>query len=97
MTGDFGAERYQIDESRTAISHLDGEAVVLDVRHGTYFSLNSSASELWPALARGATHDELVSALARPDAETVDREQVSRDVDDFLQTLRTEGLLVEQA
>jgi alpha-beta hydrolase superfamily lysophospholipase len=96
MTTSSEVRRYRVDEKRLATSHVEGEAVVLDVRGGTYFSLNRSAGALWSVLTRGATHDELVGALVEPDAEPAVRQRVSRDVDAFLDSLRAEGMLEEQ-
>jgi hypothetical protein len=90
-----GTKRYRIDETRLASSHLDGEAVVLDVPNSTYFGLNRTAAALWSALTRGATHEELVAELAPAGADAPLRAQISRDVEDFLAALRAEGMLEE--
>jgi hypothetical protein len=97
MTAESRTQRYRIAETRLATSHLEGEAVILDLHRGTYFSLNRTASILWAALTGGATHDELVGALVGSDVQPAERQRVSQDVDTFLEMLRTEGMLDEQA
>jgi len=41
----------------------DGEAAVIDLRNGVYFSLNSTGALLWPLLVEGTTVDALVARV----------------------------------
>lgn len=70
---------------------IEDEVVAVDTVTSTYLSANGSGLLLWRELARGATHDELVSRLV--DAYGIDRERASGDVDQFVEDLSTQGLL----
>ena len=54
--------------------------------------LNGSGALLWKTLEQGATREELVQALtSRYD---VSREEATRDVDEFIETLNKVGCLL---
>jgi hypothetical protein len=72
--------------------HLDDEIVVLDGREGTYLSINGSGALLWPSLATGATSEELIGTLVK--TYEVDESQARADTEQFVASLRAQGLLV---
>ncbi len=70
---------------------VEGEIVALDLQAQTYLAINRSGAALWPALAEGATQEDLVARLiARFD---IDKEKALADVDAFLDVLRQHDLL----
>jgi hypothetical protein len=70
---------------------LDDEIVVLDSKEGTYLAINGSGAVLWPALAAGATREELVKSLV--DTYRIDEQVAARDADAFVASLEARGLL----
>lgn len=56
-------------------------------------TLNDSGALLWRVLEDGGGREELISALT--DAYDVDSAQAGRDTDEFLDTLRQVGCLME--
>lgn len=44
---------------------VDGEAMILDVTSGDYFSLNPVATEIWVLLQQGSSREEIVRRIAR--------------------------------
>lgn len=74
---------------------VDGEVVLLDLGSSRYFSVNSSGSLLWALLARGATDSELAAELER--AYGLEPGQAGSDVNDFLRSLNSYGLLAGSA
>jgi hypothetical protein len=72
----------------------DGEAAVIDLRTGAYFSLNPTAALLWPLLVEGSTTESLV---AHADASTDGGPEVGPAVESFVAALVTEGLVEEVA
>jgi hypothetical protein len=70
-------------------------AVLLDVRKGTYFSLNNVGVEVWRRLEAGLTLGQIEEAIAADFAAPAD--VVSRDVQQFVRALEGKALLhVEQ-
>ena len=70
---------------------VDGEVVLLNLDDGAFFSLTSTAAEIW-SLIDGARNREAVIAelAARHDA---DRAAVTADLDPFLAELQARGFL----
>jgi hypothetical protein len=64
---------------------LDGAHVLLSMRAGAYFDLNSVASAIWQMLAEPCRVDRIFAALR--DDYDADAPTIARDVTPFLQTL----------
>ena len=70
---------------------IDGEVVALARKDSTYLSVNRCGTALWPALARGATVDELVQILL--ERFEVEPARARADVEAFLDSLDQRGLI----
>ena len=70
---------------------VEGEIVALDLRDSLYLAINRTGAVLWPALAEGTSHAELVDLLVR--SFDVEPERASDDVDAFLDALGDRGLI----
>ena len=42
---------------------IDGEAVILDMKTGVYYSLDTVGTEIWNLLDNGATETELIDKI----------------------------------
>ena len=82
--------RFRIREGVESVIDPDG-AVLLDVRHGTYFSLNDVGAEIWQQLQSGASMAELEAHVVQ--LYDVPPETVRHDVRQFLDGLRHRGLV----
>jgi hypothetical protein len=80
--------------SREVVSEvIDGEAVILDLRCGRYYTADGVGAAVWEAALAGMLRSDIVESCrtrfpAQPAAD--------RDVDEFLEQLVTAGLLVPQ-
>ena len=70
---------------------VDGQLVAVDTRTSTYLAANPTGLLLWETLAAGTTRDVLVERLV--ERYGIDAERAAADVDHFLDSLRTRGLL----
>src|SRR5262245_21398283 len=57
------SERYAVDEARIVSEVIDGEAVIVNLTNGYYYSLDRSAAEIWGWLEAGRSIAEIVSAI----------------------------------
>jgi coenzyme PQQ synthesis protein D (PqqD) len=73
---------------------VEGEVVAVDLRTSTYLAVNASGAKLWPALASGATRDQLTDVLV--DQFQLPRDQARSDVEAFVRMLEHENLLLEE-
>ncbi|MBC8646762.1 MAG: PqqD family protein [Thermoanaerobaculia bacterium] len=72
---------------------IDGEAVVINLQTGAYYSLVGSAAAIWEALER-----ELPPALVRESLEarfSTSGDEIDRALEEFVEVLRGEGLVVD--
>jgi hypothetical protein len=82
--------RYQVS-SQVINEVIDGEAVMIDLATGSYYSLNDIGSAIWSSIEAGASHAEIVEMLAqRYDAPLPEIEPA---VDELLDRLEREGLV----
>jgi hypothetical protein len=70
----------------------DGEAAVIDLRNGIYFSLNSTGALLWPLLVEGTTVDALVARVISPSDQV---SNVAPAIESFVAALAAAGLIEE--
>lgn len=71
---------------------IDGEAVLINLATGVYYSMRGSGAFLWSRLESGSNVALLSAALAARYG--LDSMQARRDVERLVGELRTEGLLV---
>jgi hypothetical protein len=71
---------------------IGGDALVLNLRDETVFSLNPTGARIAELIRTGISLDEVIDALCREYG--ADREEVARDVDDLVSTLLSRGLVV---
>jgi hypothetical protein len=71
---------------------VDDEIVVLIKGSSTYAAINSAGAAIWPALAKGATREELVTLLQKRFG--IDSGRAAKDADAFIATLAEQDLLV---
>lgn len=71
---------------------IGGDALVLNLRTETVFSLNATGGRIAELIAAGTGLDAVIDTLS---AEySADRAEVARDVNDLVKTLVARGLLV---
>jgi hypothetical protein len=70
----------------------DQEAAIINLKTGTYYSLNPTGAEIWSFIEKNSTNDEIISEFNRCyDVEMVD---VANIINDFIKNLETEDLIV---
>lgn len=80
-----------VQDAEPTAANLDGGAVLLSVRAGSYFNFNAVAAEIWTMLATPCRVGRIFEALS--DDHDVDAETLRRDVTPFLQTLLDQRLV----
>lgn len=70
---------------------LDGEAVLLDLRSGKYFGLNSTGARVWTSLKDGLERAAIAKVLT--EEFEVDAARARADVDAFIAALMDRGLI----
>jgi hypothetical protein len=85
-------ERFRLNSPNVIAETIDGEAILVDLRTGSYYSIQGSGSTLWDAIAAGASVGSLADEVAT--AYSVDRAAAEEAVSSFCAELEREGLIV---
>jgi hypothetical protein len=84
--------KFRVNSAQIAYELIDGEVVVIHLRHGSYHNLSSSAAWLWAELLQGATVTQLQALLATlPGAPAA--EVAAAVTAEFLATLQAADLI----
>ncbi|MGH2633375.1 MAG: PqqD family protein [Tepidiformaceae bacterium] len=87
--------RYRLNAPEVVTETLDGEALIVHLTSGCYYSCRGIGEAVWARLLAGDTADEAANALAS--SFSVAAARVEDDVRTFLAQVIEEGLLVESA
>jgi hypothetical protein len=70
----------------------DGDVVILSLRSGVYYGLNSVAARVWNLIQKPSTVMEIVDTLVRE--YEIDPEQCKAEVEQLLKDLEENGLIM---
>lgn len=70
---------------------LNGEMVLLDMRNGEYFGINSTGSQIWQDMSQGITLVDIVASLSQ--SFKLEEEMATADVTSFVRRLAEIGLV----
>lgn len=86
------SDRLRINAPSVVAETIDGEAVIMNLKSGSYYSTESVGSEIWNWLEQGWQRHAIVEALgARYEA---DRQTIAGAVSAFFDDLIAQGLVV---
>jgi len=85
-------EFIQPNNSQIAAKVMEGEAILINLTTGIYYSLDDVGSELWEAIVQGTSEAVLTEWVAS--AYDLDVAQAGTDVAGFVQALQAEEIIV---
>jgi len=83
--------RFSIDREAIATKVIDGEAIIINLASGLYYSTDGVGAVVWERLAAGQSAAEILAALGETFG--VGRDQLDGDVASFVSSLLAEGLV----
>jgi hypothetical protein len=84
--------RYRVNSPQVINETIDGEAIMINLATGSYYSLDRVGGEVWALLEASLPVDDIVVQLGRR-YDAVEND-IRRGVDDLLQRLSSEELVV---
>ena len=87
-------DRFRINSPNVIHEVIDDEAVVVDMKNGTYYSLEGAGADIWSLLERGDSVGQVVDALAA--RFSGGRETIEAGVQELVSRLREEKLIVPE-
>lgn len=86
-------QAYAVNDAKVVSETIEGEAIIINLETGTYYSMNETGSLVWDALRSGTPFGGIVGELvARYDAT---RDVVTASVVKIIESLLTEGIILE--
>jgi hypothetical protein len=82
---------YEINAPSVSGEIIDGEAIVLHLRNGHYFSMEGSAAMIWAGIERRVSQAQIGDALAARFG--VEADEAARAVDGLLRELQSHDLI----
>jgi hypothetical protein len=95
MSMDISAQRFKLNEPIIAADVIDGEAIIINLAKGDYFSLASTGADFWKMIVAGYSVDEVVPAAV--DHFRIDAAKIDGDLRDLMSRLVAEQLIVPDA
>ncbi|MGQ0830922.1 MAG: PqqD family protein [Microthrixaceae bacterium] len=87
----MSGRRYRVNAPHVINEVMDGEAVIINLATGDYFSLRGSGAFIWSALEQLADIDSIAAALTAAGMPAAD---ATAGVDALVEQLASEGLIV---
>jgi hypothetical protein len=84
--------RFRLNSPRVVSEAVDGEAIIVNLDSGTYYSIKGDGILIWDAIVAGAPVDEIAAAVSSQTGASV--ETVQPALTAFSQSLSAEGLIV---
>jgi hypothetical protein len=78
------SERFQVNKPNVIHEVFDDEVVIINLKTGSYFSLQKTGAEVWILLDSGATFEEIVERIAQR------YEATPRDIENSVRALLEE-------
>jgi len=83
--------RVRINSDQIASKVIDGEAILINLTTGVYYSMAGSGAEIWSLIEQGCSREEIVEEMtARYD---VDRSRCREDIVTLWRTMISEDLI----
>ena len=86
-------KKFCINKSEVAWRDLDGEAVILDLKTDTYFSLDKIGTKIWNKMIKKSEVKDLVSLITS--SYDVPAKEAEKDVRELISSLEKTGLILE--
>jgi len=84
--------RWTLNQTEVAAKVIDGEAIILNLSTGLYYSLDGIGAEVWEMLVANRSMGQIVDTLAGAYAESAQR--IETDVEQLVSDLERENLIV---
>src|SRR5256885_9847136 len=85
------ATRLRVNTERVAAKVIDGEAIIINLANGRYYSMTGTGALVWAMLAHGSAVESVAESLAARYA--VDEEACRSDIEQLVHELLAEELL----
>ena len=86
-------KKFLINKDKLTYKIIDGEATILNLDNGNYYSLDEVATKIWQAVDRGKSVGEIINLLNK-EYQTPEK-KLKNDLSGFIKDMSKEGLIKE--
>lgn len=90
----MNAQTYRVNRPDVIDEHFDEEYVVVNLRTGTYYSLNRTAALIWEEIGKNRSRNAILAGQIQ--RFTTDSATLAADLDELLREMIHEQLIVPQ-
>jgi hypothetical protein len=90
-----GSEAWRFRPESTSLERLDGETIVIDFDSGNFYSFRESAADVVWLVAQARPRAEWIVALAPHFSDFPSETEALAQIDEFVESLRSVGLVEE--
>jgi len=90
----MAVRRFRVNGPNIVNEIIDGEAVIVNLEKGSYYSLAGAGADIWSALKDGASEREIVESLL--ERYSGERSNIESSVVDLISQLEKEGVIVQE-
>ncbi len=88
----YKSESYKINNPKVVHENIDGEAVIVNLEKGDYYSLVQTAADVWDMIEKGLSRDHIIEGMLQQ--YEGDRKEIESAVNNFLEELQREELII---
>ncbi len=85
--------RYKPNDAEVASKVMDGEAILINLSNGTYYSMDKTASVIWSLISLQYNIDEIVNKVC--EIYNVKPEDIKDDIEDLFNDLINEKIIID--
>jgi len=86
---------YGINDAKVVSETIEGEAIIINLETGTYYSMNESGSIVWDAIRSGTSFASIIDKLAG--LYDASKEDITASVRTLIESALSEGIIFEKA
>jgi DNA-binding NarL/FixJ family response regulator len=83
---------YRVNSPNVIHEIIDGEAVLVNMENGSYYSIDSVGAVVWDYIEKGLSNRQIVQAISNQYAGN--QEEISTGIEKLIDDLKTERLIV---
>ena len=86
------SDRLEVNEKEVAAKVIDGEAIIINLANGMYYSMDKAGATVWSLIAAAHSVEEIASVLAEHYG--IDQQRAATDVQALVEELLEQKLVV---
>jgi hypothetical protein len=88
----MGLGRYKPNDAEVASKVMDGEAILINLSSGTYYSMDKTASFIWSLISLQYDSEEIINKVS--EIYNVNADKIKKDIEDLIENLINEKIII---